>query len=60
MRRPPLGVMPHRIWVWKRCLELMRAILQYEVPNDETDADNKSVPIEFVAELKKLLTDYEP
>ena len=47
-KKPPLGVMPRRIWVEKRCDELIRAIHEYKT-------EGLSVNFEWLVELSEHL-----
>lgn len=46
--KPPLGLMPHHCWVYRRISEIMRAIIRYE------DA-GMAVPSEWCDELRAHL-----
>lgn len=51
--KPPLGLMPHHCWVYRRISEIMRAIIRYE------DA-GMAVPSEWCDELRAHLVASNP
>lgn len=46
--KPPLGIVPHCIWVDKRIVEILDAVERYSIVG-------KVVPVEWVEELWKLI-----
>ncbi|MDO4802745.1 MAG: hypothetical protein Q4A15_11325 [Prevotellaceae bacterium] len=46
--KPPLGLMPHYIWVDKRIAEILAAFERYSNAG-------KAVPVEWIEELRKLI-----
>lgn len=46
--KPPIGIVPHFIWVDKRILEILEAFERYSNAG-------KAVPVEWVTELRKLI-----
>lgn len=50
-KKPPLGVMPARIWRIKRIQDITRAINEY------AESENPSTAIQWCNELKQLLTE---
>jgi hypothetical protein len=57
MVKPPLGVMPQRIWKEKRIAELARAITEYTSAPDAPFASTPTVP--WVAELLQLVSELD-
>ncbi|MFW5438109.1 hypothetical protein [Paenibacillus apiarius] len=51
MSKPPLGIMPKRIWIEQRCKEITDAIQRY------IEAGH-TIPIEWVMEYNELLLKY--
>ena len=47
-RKPPVGLVPHSVWKYKRILEIMRAIVRYEDAGIEP-------PYEWHTELQQLI-----
>ena len=46
--RPPLGLIPHRIWVCKRIVEILDALKRY-------GEEKKPAPVEWTDELWSLV-----
>ena len=46
--KPPLGIMPHDIWIEKRIQDLLEAMRRYSEAN-------MVIPIEWIDELDQLI-----
>lgn len=51
MKKPPLGLMPKKIWEKIRINELLAAMRRYSEVN-------KPIPIEWISELEEYLEKY--